>query len=98
MAASRSTVDIELVCAKGERNNYRGRNSWASGEVIDGKGESGQSQIRNTGRRRQSKMFMGKEMLLDAETEWRVKWAQRGIGTFGFVGVLCHISKLATRT
>ena len=44
-----------------EGNNYRGRNSWASGEVIDGKGESGRSQIRNAGRRRQSKMFMGKK-------------------------------------
>ena len=32
-------------------------------------------------------MILGKEMYLDAETEWRVKWAQRGIGTFGFVGI-----------
>ena len=45
LAVSRSTVDIELVCVKGERNNYRGRKSWASGEVIDGKGESSRSQI-----------------------------------------------------
>ena len=80
VAASRSTVDIELVCVKGERNNNRGRNSWASGEVMDSKGESSRSQNCITGRRRQS-----------PETEWRVKWAQRGIGTFGFVGVLCHI-------
>ena len=38
VAASRSTVDIELVCVKGERNNDRSRNSWASREVMDGKG------------------------------------------------------------
>ena len=50
-------------------------NSWASGEVMI---------VRASGR---SKL----QLILDAETEWRVKWAQRGIGTFGFVGVLCHI-------
>ena len=40
VAASRSTVDIELVCVKDERNSDRSRNSWASREMMDGKGES----------------------------------------------------------
>ena len=47
--------------------------------------------------RRRSKMVLGKEIILDAETEWRVKWAQRGIGTFCFVGALCFIFGLSTR-
>ena len=47
--------------------------------------------------RRQSKMILGKETFLDAGTEWRVKWAQRGIGTFGFFGVLCYIVGWSTR-
>ena len=29
-------------------------------------------------------MILGKETFIDAGTEWRVKWAQRGIGTFVF--------------
>ena len=56
-----------------------------------GKGESDHDQNRIDGNRRESKMFLGKEMVLDAVTEWRVKWAQRGIGTFFFVGILCYI-------
>ena len=42
-------------------------------------------------------MVLGKEMFLDAGTEWRVKWAQRGIGTFSFVGILCFIVGWSTR-
>ena len=39
-----------------------------------------------------SKMFLGKETYLDAVTEWRVKWSQRGIGTsIFFLGYLCYI-------
>ena len=82
VAASRSTVDIELVCVRGERNSDRSRNSWASREVIDGKGESDHDEDHIDGNRRASKMFLGKEMVLDAVTEWRVKWSQRGIGSF----------------
>ena len=44
VAASRSTVDIELVCVKDERNSDRSRNSWASREVMGDKGESGGDQ------------------------------------------------------
>ena len=91
VAAPRSTVDIELVCVKGERNSERSRNSWASREVIDGKGASDHDQDRIDGNRRASKMFLGQEMVLDAGTEWRVKWSQRGIGTFGFLGILSYI-------
>ena len=29
-------------------------------------------------------MVLGKETILDAVTEWRVKWAQRGIGNVLF--------------
>ena len=36
-------------------------------------------------------MFLGKEIFIDARTEHRVKWAQRGIGAFSFFGVLCFI-------
>eukprot|EP00944_MAST-04C_sp_MAST-4C-sp1_P013786 g13786.t1 len=81
MATPRSTVDVELVCVKWERNRYSGRNSWASREEVGGKGESGGDR----------KMILGKEILVDARTEWRVKWAQRGVGTFAFVGVLFYI-------
>ena len=35
VAASRSTVDIELVCVKGERNSNRSLKSWASREMME---------------------------------------------------------------
>ena len=60
VAASISTVDVELVCVKGEGNSYRSRNSWASREVMDGKGESDHGQDRIDGNRRASKMILGK--------------------------------------
>ena len=41
--------------------------------------------------RRPSKLFMGKETFLDAVTEWRVKWSQRGIVTFSFLAILCFV-------
>ncbi len=43
------------------------------------------------GRRRQSKMILGKETFIDGSTVWRVEWAHRGIGAFSFFGVLCYI-------
>ena len=41
--------------------------------------------------KRPSKMILGKETFIDAGTEWRVKWSQRGIVTFSFLGILCVI-------
>ena len=41
-------------------------------------------------------MILGKEIVVDARTELRVKWAQRGIGTFSFFGVLCYMVGYAT--
>merc|ERR1712159_326673 len=38
--------------------------------------------------KRPSKMILGKKTFIDAGTEWRVKWSQRGIGTFCFLGIL----------
>ena len=89
VAASISTV--ELVCVKDERSSNRSRNSWASKDVVGGKGNSSHDD-RRTGRlRRQKKMFLGKEIVVDAGTECRLKWAHRGIGTFSFFGALCYI-------
>ena len=96
VAAPISTVDIELMCVKGERNKYPSRNSRASREVMGGKGESGEDRNRIDGSTRRSTMLLGKEILVDAGTEWRVKWAQRGIGTFVFLGVLCYIIGTST--
>ena len=36
-------------------------------------------------------MILGKETVLDAQIEWRVKWAQCGIGVFCFVDILGFI-------
>ena len=91
VAASRSTVDIELVCVKGERNSDRNRNSWASKEIMDGKGDGGRVHRHTGSVGRQKKMFLGKEIFLDAGTEWRVKWSQRGLGTFSVVALFCYI-------
>ena len=43
------------------------------------------------GERRPSKMILGKKTFIDAGTEWRVKWSQRGIGTFSFLAIFCYI-------
>ena len=59
--------------------------------MIDGKGASDHGQDRIDGNRRASKLYLGQEMVLDAGTEWRVKWSQRGMGTFGFLGILSYI-------
>ncbi len=91
VAASISTVDVELVCVKGERSSNVSRNSWTSKDVMGEKGDNGRVH-RRTGRLGgQKKMFLGKEIFIDARTERRVKWAQRGIGAFSFFGVLCYI-------
>ena len=37
-------------------------------------------------------MFLGKEIFVDARTEYRLKWAHRGIGAFSFFFVvLCYM-------
>ncbi len=73
VAASRSTVDIELVCVKGERNSNRSLKSWASREMMEGKDESDRDQNRIGGRGRESKRILGIETFIDAGTEGRVK-------------------------
>ena len=40
---------------------------------------------------RKSQVFFGKEVLIDAATDRRVRWAQRGICTFSFFGVLFFV-------
>ena len=42
------------------------------------------------GRRRHSKMILGKETFIDGRMVWRVKWAQRGIGAFIFRGIMLY--------
>ena len=91
MAASISTVDVELVSVKGESSSNVSRNSWASKGVIGGKGDNGRAHRRTGSVGDQKKMFLGKEIFIDARTERRVKWAHRGIGAFSFFGVLCFI-------
>ena len=65
VAAPRSTVNIELVCVKGERNSVassHGQMFWRGKLLI--------------------KMDVRAK---DFGIEWRVKWAQRGLGTFSFL-------------
>ena len=85
MPAPINTSGVELVCAKDEGNNTcRSRNSWSNTPMKTG-GRAG-------------KMVLGKEMfVLDAEAEWRVKWAQRGILTFSFFGIVSYIFDKSAR-
>ena len=40
--------------------------------------------------KRDSIVLLGQELITDTWMEWRVKWGQRGVGLFTFVGVICH--------
>ena len=53
--------------------------------------------VSNSRSGRRSQMILGKEKFVDAGTEWRVKWAQRGISMFSFSTVLCYIIGLETK-
>ena len=78
------TSGVELVCAKDEGNAYRSRNTWSNAPMKTG--------------RRASKMILGIEtFVIDAGAEWRVKWAQRGVLTFGFLGILFYVLGRSTR-
>ena len=52
--------------------------------------------IHTGGSIRQSQMILAKETFLDNATEWRVRWAQRGIYVFIFFGILSHIVRAST--
>ena len=58
------------------------------GQVL---GDESDGRSKELGVLAQRKMFLGKEIVVDARTEYRLKWAHRGIGTFSFFGVLCYI-------
>ena len=53
--------------------------------------------VSTSGSGRRSEMILGKEIFVDNGTEWRVKWAQRGISMFSFSTVLCYIIGLETK-
>ena len=41
--------------------------------------------------RRKSMKLLGKDVVMDDWLDWRVKWGQRGVGIFSFLGLICYI-------
>ena len=72
---SRSTAEVEL---KDRKTNIALRNSWA--DIYN----------ENTTLHK-TKKLLGQEVKTDDSLEWRVKWGQRGAGTFSLLGVICWI-------
>ena len=66
----RSTAEIELQPKT--RDLKVSRNSWA--EIY-----------KETTALRKHKMLLGQEVQIDDSLEWRVKWAQRGVGALGLL-------------
>ena len=69
---------------------------FATGHIYKSTGKAqekldGRHNSYTAGSRRKSKLFFGKEVLIDAATDRRVRWAQRGICTSSFFGVLFFI-------
>ena len=60
-------------------------------ELVSAKGEGDDHAISTDGVGRQSKMFLGQEVFVDAAMELRVQRAQRGIFTFALFAMLCYI-------
>ena len=65
--------------------------SMADIELVSVKGKNDGHAICTDGVGRQSKMFLGQEMFVDAAMELRVQRAQRGIFTFALFAMLCYI-------
>ena len=63
---------------KDNRKNTPRRNSWA--EIYH-----------NNTVRRKSMRLLGEDVEMDDRLDWRVKWGQRGVGIFTFLGILCYI-------
>ena len=66
----RITSDVELQPEK--RDRKASRNSWTN-------------IYSETTALRTHKKLLGQEIELDAGLEWRVKWAQRGVGALGLL-------------
>ena len=41
--------------------------------------------------RRRTKMILGGQVYINEWAEWRIKWSQRGIGVFSFLGIVGYI-------
>ena len=48
---------------------------------------------RETTSLRVNTVLFGQEIHIDNILKWRVKWGQRGTGTFGLIGLICFIAK-----
>ena len=59
-----------------KRGRKASRNSWA--EIYH-----------NNTVRRKSVKLLGQDVAMDEWLDWRVKWAQRGIGFFGLIAMMC---------
>ena len=74
----RITSDVELQPEK--RDRKASRNSWTN-------------IYSETTALRTHKKLLGQEIELDAELEWRVKWAQRGAGVFSLLAFICWLAR-----
>ena len=79
-ASKFTNVDVELnsIPKDNRKNISRNRNTWA--EIYH-----------NNTVRRKSMKLLGKDVVMDDWLDWRVKWGQRGVGIFAFLGTLCFI-------
>ena len=79
-ASTFTNVDVELksIPKDNSKNTSRNRNSWA--EIYH-----------NITVRRKSMKLLGEDVIMDDWLDWRVKWGQRGFGTFSFLGIICFI-------
>ena len=78
-ASTFTNVDVELKSIpKDNRKNTPRRNSLA--EIYHD----------NTVRRKSMKL-LGEDVVMDDWLDWRVKWGQRGVGIFTFLGLICFI-------
>ena len=78
---ARSTLEVELQPKQEKRSEKR--SSWADA-------------FKETATLRKSKMLLGQENKTDDGLEGRVKWGQRGAGTFGILTLICYVAGQAT--
>ena len=79
-ASTFTNVDVELhsIPKDNRKNTPRNRNSWA--EIYH-----------NNTVRRKSMILLGEDVIVDDWLDWRVKWGQRGVGLFAFLGLICYL-------
>ena len=83
-ASKFTKVDVELESIpKDDRKNTLHRNSLTE-------------MYHNNTVRRKSMKLLGEDVVMDDWLDWRVKWGQRGVGLFAFLGILCYILAGAT--